>query len=191
MSKEKALDLNLNEITKLLKLNSESESSQAASPKLAKKSRAPKKHVKETGSQSETQPSLERFLGDKQKPRKKDDDKEMKLIDVIAKKRTSLFKTVLDFSFNKKRVRILSKNEDVPDAPGGVLYWMSREQRVQDNWSLLFAQRLALKQNIPLHVCFNLVPKFQDATIRHFYFMLEGLKEVEQVLTGFFNLIKF
>ena len=47
---------------------------------------------------------------------------------------------------------------------------------------MLYAQKLALKQNVPLHVCFCLVPKFLGATYRHFYFMLEGLKEVEKEL---------
>ena len=46
---------------------------------------------------------------------------------------------------------------------------------------MLFAQRLALKQEVPLHVCFCLVPKFLDATIRQYGFMLKGLQEVEQV----------
>ncbi|KAH0624243.1 hypothetical protein JD844_007869 [Phrynosoma platyrhinos] len=51
-----------------------------------------------------------------------------------------------------------------------------------DNWAFLYAQRLALKQKLPLHVCFCLVPKFLDATIRHFGFMLRGLKDVAEVL---------
>ena len=51
----------------------------------------------------------------------------------------------------------------------------------KDNWSLLYAQKLALKQNLPLHVCFCLVPTFLGATFRHYYFMIEGLKEVEKV----------
>jgi hypothetical protein len=36
---------------------------------------------------------------------------------------------------------------------------------------------------VPLYVCFCLVPKFLEATIRHYKFMLEGLMEVEQVST--------
>lgn len=39
---------------------------------------------------------------------------------------------------------------------------------------MLYAQRLALKLKLPLHVCFCLVPKFLGATIRHFGFMLKG-----------------
>merc|ERR1719491_1394830 len=60
---------------------------------------------------------------------------------------------------------------------GQVLYWMSRDQRAQDNWALLHAQELALARGASLHVCFCLVPKFLDATIRHFDFMLRGLHE--------------
>lgn len=43
-----------------------------------------------------------------------------------------------------------------------------------DNWAFLFAQKLALKNEIPLHVCFCLKPKFLDATIRHYKFLLKG-----------------
>ncbi|CAG0913579.1 unnamed protein product [Notodromas monacha] len=51
---------------------------------------------------------------------------------------------------------------------------------VRDNWAFLYAQRLALAQKSQLHVCFCLVTKFMDATIRHFRFMLGGLREVEE-----------
>ena len=50
-----------------------------------------------------------------------------------------------------------------------------------DNWALIYSQSLALKHCVPLVVCFCLVPKFLEATIRHYHFMLEGLKEVEKV----------
>lgn len=53
-----------------------------------------------------------------------------------------------------------------------------------DNWAFLYAQRLALKQELPLHVCFCLVPKFLEATIRHYRFMLRGLQEVAEVQPG-------
>ncbi|XP_071498998.1 deoxyribodipyrimidine photo-lyase-like [Diadema antillarum] len=92
--------------------------------------------------------------------------------------------SILEFKFNKKRVKVLSAEMNVPDDNGGIVYWMSRDQRVQDNWALLFAQRLAMKQEVPLHVCFCLVPKFLDATMRHFNFLLEGLKEVSQDLSA-------
>ena len=31
-----------------------------------------------------------------------------------------------------------------------VLYWMVRDKRVSDNWALLEAQKIALKNNVPL-----------------------------------------
>jgi deoxyribodipyrimidine photo-lyase len=59
---------------------------------------------------------------------------------------------------------------------------MSRDQRVRDNWALIFAQELALQREQPLAVVFCLVPRFLGATMRQYGFMLKGLQEVEQVL---------
>lgn len=91
--------------------------------------------------------------------------------------------SILNFDFKKKRVRILSQEtNEVKEDSTGIVYWMSRDCRVHDNWAMLFAQKLALKNKIHLHVCFSLVPKFLDATLRQFQFMLKGLEEVEQDL---------
>eukprot|EP00499_Haloplacidia_sp_CaronLabIsolate_P010482 CAMPEP_0196776246 /NCGR_PEP_ID=MMETSP1104-20130614/4510_1 /TAXON_ID=33652 /ORGANISM="Cafeteria sp., Strain Caron Lab Isolate" /LENGTH=520 /DNA_ID=CAMNT_0042146417 /DNA_START=35 /DNA_END=1597 /DNA_ORIENTATION=+ len=78
---------------------------------------------------------------------------------------------------DRSRVRILREGEIRGTGP--VVYWMSRDQRARDNWALLYAQERALQQSAPLAVVFNLVPKFLDATIRQFGFMLRGLSEVE------------
>lgn len=102
------------------------------------------------------------------------------LIKQITESRKKLCESVAEFKFNKKRIKVLSKVQDFPDGKNGVVYWMSRDQRVQDNWAMLYAQRLALKMEVPLHVCFCLVPKFLDATIRHYRFILKGLEEVEK-----------
>ena len=80
---------------------------------------------------------------------------------------------------NLKRVRTL-KEGAIKSGP--VLLWMSRDQRAKDNWALLFAQELALKQKAPLAVVFCLVPEFLGATTRQYGFMLKGLQEVEQNL---------
>jgi deoxyribodipyrimidine photolyase len=80
---------------------------------------------------------------------------------------------------NERRIRLLG---DRPTREGPVLYWMSRDQRVSDNWALLFAQDLALERKKPLGVLFCLVPRFLHATTRQYHFMLEGLHEVEQDL---------
>lgn len=62
---------------------------------------------------------------------------------------------------------------------------------LSDNWAFLYAQRLALNLEVPLHICFCLVPVFLDATIRHFEFMLKGLKEVQQVCKRYTNQLLF
>lgn len=53
------------------------------------------------------------------------------LIKQITESRKKLCDSVAEFKFNKKRVKILSKVQDFPDGKNGVVYWMSRDQRVQ------------------------------------------------------------
>lgn len=81
----------------------------------------------------------------------------------------------------KERVRVL---KDASEGPGPVVYWMSRDQRVSDNWALFFSQKLAFQRKSPLIVIFCLVPQFLGATIRHYGFMLKGLQEVEKDLNA-------
>jgi deoxyribodipyrimidine photo-lyase len=80
---------------------------------------------------------------------------------------------------NEKRVRLLQKGNETN---GPIVYWMSRDQRVQDNWALLFAQKLALEKKRSLVVVFNFVPDFLEATIRQYGFMLKGLLVLEKEL---------
>ena len=80
---------------------------------------------------------------------------------------------------NQERVRILKEGKK---KDGPVVYWMSRDQRVNDNWALLFSQEMALRHESPLAVVFCLVPRFLGATKRQYGFMLQGLKEVERDL---------
>ena len=82
---------------------------------------------------------------------------------------------------NRNRVRLLI-NGVVRKGP--VLYWMSRDQRAQDNWALIFASQLANEKNVPLVVAFSLVSDFQNASERHFNFMLKGLIQVEKDLAA-------
>ena len=82
----------------------------------------------------------------------------------------------------ERRVRLIN---DKPHRDGSVIYWMSRDQRVNDNWALLFAQHLAHKRSSPLAVVFCLQPSFLTATYRHYAFMLDGLAEVEQTLRSY------
>lgn len=103
------------------------------------------------------------------------------LIDQIDSKRLEQYESIAAFKFNKARVRVLSECKEIPEDSRGVLYWMSRDQRVQDNWALLYAQKLALKQNLPLYVCFCMAKSYPHATYRAYNFLIEGLKEIKQV----------
>ncbi|UFS70991.1 deoxyribodipyrimidine photo-lyase [Geomonas sp. RF6] len=69
-----------------------------------------------------------------------------------------------------------------PLRPGPVVYWMSRDQRVADNWALLHAQELAIQGRHPLAVVFTLVPEFLGAALRQYAFMLKGLQQVAERL---------
>ena len=60
---------------------------------------------------------------------------------------------------------------------------MSRDQRVDDNWALLCAQELAIREKVPLTVLFCLAPRFLNATTGQYVFMLAGLRELSQRLS--------
>lgn len=79
-------------------------------------------------------------------------------------------------SVDRDRIQI----ERSSNSKGPVIYWMSRDQRFFDNWALLHAQEEAKKRDAPLAVVFSLVPKFLQASIRMYGFMLDGLKDVQE-----------
>ncbi|HIJ59197.1 MAG TPA: deoxyribodipyrimidine photo-lyase [Nitrospirae bacterium] len=80
---------------------------------------------------------------------------------------------------NQGRIRLLKEGVE---KKGPVIYWMSRDQRVEYNWALLFAYLQSIQRNTSLIVIFCLVKDFLNASKRAYYFMLEGLKEVEEEL---------
>jgi hypothetical protein len=66
------------------------------------------------------------------------------LIDEIRKKRHEAYESVAAFKFNKTRVRVLSECKEIPDNSKGVLYWMSRDQRVQGLNFIIFHSNLSI-----------------------------------------------
>lgn len=78
--------------------------------------------------------------------------------------------------------RIRSLNEEPIRMRGPVVYWMSRDQRADDNWALLYAQELALASKVPLVVSFCLAPKYLNALPGQYSFMLAGLRQLEDSL---------
>ncbi|HOJ72119.1 MAG TPA: deoxyribodipyrimidine photo-lyase [Syntrophorhabdaceae bacterium] len=81
---------------------------------------------------------------------------------------------------NPKRIRILKEGSLTG---GPVAYWMSRDQRVSDNWALVYAQRQAIMMQKPLVVVFCLLDNFLHATKKQYAFMIKGLMEVEDSLS--------
>lgn len=61
---------------------------------------------------------------------------------------------------------------------GPVVYWMFRDQRLNDNWALIHAVDLANRTNAPVAVVFNLFDQFLGAKARQLGFMLKGLRQL-------------
>lgn len=88
-----------------------------------------------------------------------------------------------DIPFNETRVKQLHgvKWDEFPETCTGVGYYMHRDQRVQDNWALVYAQECAIEHSVPLHIVCLMTsqhPEDAGATLRHFQFCFDGLKEV-------------
>lgn len=88
--------------------------------------------------------------------------------------------------FNEARVRTIRPRSSVfaNGDSGHVVYWMSRDQRIHDNWALLKAQQIAKRNNKGLAIVFCLSSSFLGANLRHYGFMLRGLKELEENSTA-------
>jgi deoxyribodipyrimidine photo-lyase len=81
------------------------------------------------------------------------------------------------------RLRIL---KEAKSNPGPVIYWMNRDQRVDDNWALLDAQAKAIELKQPLVVVFCLSKKMNTISNsknnNQFLFMKQGLLVVRERL---------
>lgn len=82
----------------------------------------------------------------------------------------------MKYTVDESRVHRINSNAF---SDGPIVYWMSRDQRVHDNWAFLYAQQIATIRKVELVVIFALKPNFLEATIRQYGFMLRGLEEVE------------
>lgn len=100
-------------------------------------------------------------------------------LDNVAAERKKTAASIMEFPFNKKRVRILSDVKELPEWTDGVIYWTFRDERIHDNWALLFAQKLAIKNKVALHITFCRLKKFLDCSLRHYKYIFEGLEELE------------
>ncbi|UCE97101.1 MAG: deoxyribodipyrimidine photo-lyase [Dehalococcoidia bacterium] len=80
----------------------------------------------------------------------------------------------------KERIKALNNNPVVSGKH--VIYWMQASQRTECNHALQYAVRQANEKNSPIIVYFGLTDSYPEANRRHYYFMLEGLKEVAESL---------
>jgi deoxyribodipyrimidine photo-lyase len=65
-----------------------------------------------------------------------------------------------------------------------VLYWMQQSQRAEENPALEHAVRRANALGLPVVVAFGLTADYPEANLRHYVFMLEGLREVHRQLAA-------
>lgn len=63
-----------------------------------------------------------------------------------------------------------------------VLYWMQQSQRAHGNAALEYAVQRANAARLPLVACFGLMDDYPEAHLRHYRFMLEGLRETQAAL---------
>jgi deoxyribodipyrimidine photo-lyase len=80
----------------------------------------------------------------------------------------------------KGRIQFLNKKEMKKGKY--VLYWMQASQRAEYNHALEYAILKANELHQPLIVFFGITDHFPEANERHYFFMLEGLREVKESL---------
>ena len=85
------------------------------------------------------------------------------------------------FELDTRRIKKLNKLEY---SNGGVVYWMQRDRRSNNNWALVHAQNIAIRLKAPLTVFYSLNGNFSDGNNRLYGFLLKGLvdtiKELEK-----------
>ncbi len=77
---------------------------------------------------------------------------------------------------NDKRITVMKEGTE-NHSGRYVLYWMQQSQRVQYNHALACAIESSHAMGCPLVVVFVLTDGYPDANLRHYRFMLEGIRE--------------
>ncbi|HEY1986299.1 MAG TPA: deoxyribodipyrimidine photo-lyase [Terracidiphilus sp.] len=61
-----------------------------------------------------------------------------------------------------------------------VVYWMQRSMRIVDNPALDVAIEAGNLLGLPVVVFFSVIPDYPNANLRHYHFMQQGLRDVEE-----------
>src|ERR1700729_2475702 len=98
----------------------------------------------------------------------------------MAKVRSDLSAQLRRWSSNS---RVTVQRQGVPDPDGRcVVYWMQRAQRGVDNHAVDLAVEVANLLGLPLVVYFAGISNFPHANLRHYVFLNQGLRDVEEDL---------
>ncbi len=73
-------------------------------------------------------------------------------------------------------------DKDVRSQGSYVLYWVQRAQRSVDNHALEYAIAWANELSVPMVACFGLSRGYPEANLRHYAFLLEGLRDLRRGL---------
>ena len=87
----------------------------------------------------------------------------------------------LDRIAGNPRVLIRRSGAPAKDAKC-VVYWMQRAERAVDNPSLDVAIEVANELNLPVVVFFSAISNFPSANLRHYVFLNQGLRDIEEDL---------
>ncbi len=76
--------------------------------------------------------------------------------------------------------RVTVRRPGVPAKDGKcIVYWMQRAERALDNPALDTAIEVANELNLPVIVYFSAISNFPSANLRHYYFLNQGLRDIE------------
>lgn len=85
-----------------------------------------------------------------------------------------------NMSIQPERIKFLNSRNAVDGEY--VLYWMQQSQRTELNHALEYAVERANELKLPLLVVFGLMDDYPEANLRHYTFLLEGLRDVQNNL---------
>jgi deoxyribodipyrimidine photo-lyase len=79
------------------------------------------------------------------------------------------------------QTRVLVRRSGAPREGGRcVVYWMQRSMRIVDNPALDVAIEVGNLLSLPVVVYFQVIPNYPNANLRHYHFLQQGLRDIEQ-----------
>mmetsp|Transcript_29789 Transcript_29789/g.44478 ORF Transcript_29789/g.44478 Transcript_29789/m.44478 type:complete len:672 (-) Transcript_29789:48-2063(-) len=182
----------------------------AAKKTAAAKKTNKKKAKKSKGTETSSSEAVSKVKATKKKTKKKTTATKRKMSSKKKKEEYPAIphapESLITADFDQTRSNLLTTSTSLPREKKTVnnpciFYWMQRDVRTSDNWALLFAQSLAVQNQVPLRVVYALPPppsetaaEGQDGsppapadmplTERHGVFLLDGLQIVAKELSS-------